>query len=1413
MANTSSAIVNEISGRAWLRHGDGSLTELHLGSKVPAGSDIVTASGATVSLHVENGMPIIIGEGRVVTLTNDMTDTLDDSSEAAVVPPSGTDSDRLLAVLRDGRDLFDDLDLTAAVVAGGGDAGGSSFVRLARLLETTSPLDLVYSNPGRIDTVLPRMSGAGPSSDDEGSMPVRVNRAPGARDDTGQGDQNSQVRGNLLANDSDPDGDPLAITSVGGRPMTSGGVAVAGSNGGTFTVLPDGSYVFTPGHEYEHLAMGETTTSTVAYTITDPSGATSTATVAVTITGTNDGPVSTAISGVSSVDAQTNVSYDVSGHFSDPDAGDKLTYSATGLPPGLGIDPDTGIISGDIAHSASQGGIEGRYTAVVTATDASGAATSQELNWIVTNATPTAASDAGATDEDTTLVVSARHGVLANDSDPDGDTLTVSQVNGSAASVGAAIAGTHGGMFTLNADGSYTFNPGSAFQHLGVGERAYSSITYSVSDGEGGTTTATLTVEITGTDDVPTLRTQSNQVLEDHIASGNVLTGAVDADNDTLTVTTFTINGSTYAAGGTAHIEGVGSIIIKADGSYTFTPDVNWNGDVPPITYTVTDGAATAASTLNIDVRPVNDAPITHDVSSNVAAGNGHVLGLDDFPFSDPVDGHSMQSLIIDSLPSGGTLLLDGKPVMQGQKISVEDLANGKLVLEPAAANVGEAAGASFDFRVKDDGGTTNGGQDMSGQQTFKLHLDQFVSGNNDDETLNGGSGNDVLLGDQGGMVKNVMSGTSYNIALVLDLSYSMNWVSDPNAVTPLDTVKKSLKTLLETQLAVHDGTINVSLITFGNHITTLQKTISGLTPDNVDEIVDTLLGLEPYSWTKPYGAAFHEAKDWFDGQPTVDSNGNPYKNLTYFLTNGVPGPEATYDRDTQFSNLAKISDVHAIGVGTLSHAFMDFKFDNFALDKYDNTGGEFKYYKNLLQFDGGASDLLTANDPENWQQEGNGKVGYGGYEVKDEGVFTEIAHYLDIVDMTADGQPFVVTMREADKITVTHSAGVSFDFDTVHAGALRAVGTFKWILLKRIGSTWAEVEAGTDANTKTLIHGPGDYRYQFIVNNISENNDIFGATIAINTIRMWYSGHPGNGSDLIDSDLARTGNSQFLQNPSDLQAALLYDSTAPVANDKIHGGEGSDILFGDAINTDHLPWSVDGNPGRPAGLPDGASLDALKQFLLLKNGIQPTDADLHKFISDNHALFDAQGDTRGGNDELHGGAGNDILYGQGGSDLLHGDEGNDVLSGGTGNDTLFGDAGNDVLLGGKGNDILYGGSGSDTFQWVLNDQGAAGTPAVDTIKDFSVLKPADGGDILDLQGLLVGEDDGSLAQYLNFHKEGNDTIIDVNTRGKLGAQGSDQKIVLENVDLTHDTYGQFMNNQAIINDLLQKGKLIVDHG
>ncbi|WP_286935866.1 retention module-containing protein, partial [Achromobacter sp. UBA4530] len=291
MANSSPAVVNEISGRAWIRNSDGSLTELHQGSKVPAGSDIVTASGATVSLQVENGMPIVIGEGREVAVNGDMTGPLADPTEAAVAPPSGTDSDRLLAALQAGRDPFDELDPTAAVVAGGGEAGGSSFVRLARILETTSPLDLAYPNPARGDDTLPRVSGAALTGDDgDAAAPVPGNTPPNALNDAVSTRQDDAIRGNLLSNDADADGDALTLVSVNGRPMTGAGLTVPGSNGGSFTVFPDGSYVFNPNGEYKGLGEGETATSTISYTITDPSGATSTATVAVTIVGVLDVP-------------------------------------------------------------------------------------------------------------------------------------------------------------------------------------------------------------------------------------------------------------------------------------------------------------------------------------------------------------------------------------------------------------------------------------------------------------------------------------------------------------------------------------------------------------------------------------------------------------------------------------------------------------------------------------------------------------------------------------------------------------------------------------------------------------------------------------------------------------------------------------------------------------------------------------------------------------------------------------------------------------------------------------------------------------------------------------------------------------------------------------------------------------------
>ena len=124
--------------------------------------------------------------------------------------------------------------------------------------------------------------------------------------------------------------------------------------------------------------------------------------------------------------------------------------------------------------------------------------------------------------------------MLTNDTDVDGDALTVT-------TTGAQV-GPYGTV-TIAANGAYSFtlnNGNAAVQALGVGETLTQSFNYTISDGNGGTSTSTLTITITGTNDGPVANTGRHVVAEDTVApvTGNVLTNDTDVDGDALTVTT-----------------------------------------------------------------------------------------------------------------------------------------------------------------------------------------------------------------------------------------------------------------------------------------------------------------------------------------------------------------------------------------------------------------------------------------------------------------------------------------------------------------------------------------------------------------------------------------------------------------------------------------------------------------------------------------------------------------------------------------------------------------------------------------------------------------------------------------------------------------------------------------------------------
>ncbi|WP_236278068.1 Ig-like domain-containing protein, partial [Pseudomonas poae] len=204
--------------------------------------------------------------------------------------------------------------------------------------------------------------------------------------------------------------------------------------------------------------------------------------------------------------------------------------------------------------------------------------------------------------------------VLSNDVDVD-NTLTVATFNVGGATYNAGQTATIAGVgsITIGADGAYAFTPVKDFNG-DVPQIGYTTNTGSSS---------TLDVKIDAVDDASVLKADTGSALEDNVATGNVLSNDVDVDN-VLTVATFSVNGTSYNAGQTAVIAGVGSITIGADGAYVFTPVKDFNGDVPQIGYTTNTGSS---STLDVKIDAVDDASVLKaDTGSaledNVATGN-----------------------------------------------------------------------------------------------------------------------------------------------------------------------------------------------------------------------------------------------------------------------------------------------------------------------------------------------------------------------------------------------------------------------------------------------------------------------------------------------------------------------------------------------------------------------------------------------------------------------------------------------------------------------------------------------------------------------------------------------------------------------------------------------------------------------
>ena len=268
------------------------------------------------------------------------------------------------------------------------------------------------------------------------------------------------------------------------------------------------------------------------------------------------------------------------------------------------------------------------------------------------NGDPVAVDDSNSTLEETPI----NGNVSLNDSDPDNDDLTYT-----------LISNPSNGTLSFSPDGTYTYTPGPQF---------FGTVTfvYEVSDGNGGTDQATVTIEVLAMNDQPTAVDDTNSGPEDTPVSGTVASNDSDPDNDPLTFTQLSSPAN-------------GQLIFDSNGSYTYTPNADFNG-VDSFQYQVSDGnGGTDIATVVLTITPENDTPKA--VDDTEAVEENETLMADVSPNDSDPDNDPLSFTLVNGTDNG-TLMLNS---------------NGTYSYTP---NTGFTGTDTFSYEVSDGQGGTD---------------------------------------------------------------------------------------------------------------------------------------------------------------------------------------------------------------------------------------------------------------------------------------------------------------------------------------------------------------------------------------------------------------------------------------------------------------------------------------------------------------------------------------------------------------------------------------------------------------------------------------------------------------------------------------------------------------------------------
>ncbi|WP_139345298.1 retention module-containing protein, partial [Pseudocolwellia agarivorans] len=413
--------------------------------------------------------------------------------------------------------------------------------------------------------------------------------------------EDGTLNGNLLTNASSTDGTPVITEfTVGGNTFTLDPIGTTATLAeGELTINPNGTFTFVPTADYNGPVPE------VLYTVSDGVN-TETSTLNIEVTPESD---LTDDNETLSVAEDGSLSGDLLANATSTDGTPTITEFTVGGNT-FTVDPQgttTTLAEGELTINPN-----GTFTFVPTA-DYNGPV--PEVLYTVSDGVNTDTStlnievtpESDLTDDNETLSVaedvSLSGDLLANATSTDGTpVITEFTVGGNTFTVDplGTTATLAEGELTINPNGTFTFVPTADYNG------PVPEVLYTISDGVN-TDTSTLNIDVTPESDL----TDDNETLsvpEDGSLTGNLLTNAASTDG-TPVITEFTVGGNTFTIDplGTTATLAEGELTINPDGTFTFVPTADYNGPVPEVLYTISDGVNTDTSTLNIDVTPESD--------------------------------------------------------------------------------------------------------------------------------------------------------------------------------------------------------------------------------------------------------------------------------------------------------------------------------------------------------------------------------------------------------------------------------------------------------------------------------------------------------------------------------------------------------------------------------------------------------------------------------------------------------------------------------------------------------------------------------------------------------------------------------------------------------------------------------------